>query len=48
MKKLNKLFALVLAVLMLVSCLAACGGSKAPAERTPKAGETGIGATGVG
>ncbi len=49
MKKLNKLFALVLAVLMLVSCLAACGsGSKAPAERTPNAGESGVGATGKG
>lgn len=49
MKRLNKLFALVLAVLMLVSCLAACGGSgNANVERTPNAGESGVGATGVG
>ena len=52
MKKLNKLFALVLAVLMLVSSLAACGGGAGgnggSAERTPNAGESGVGATGVG
>ena len=51
MKKLNKLFALVLAVLMLVSCLTACGGAGGKggaADRTPNAGESGVGATGVG
>ena len=49
MKKLTKLFALLLAVLMLTSALTACGGgSGAAADRTPNAGESGVGATGVG
>lgn len=50
MKKFAKLMALLLAIVTLVCAMAACaptpqGGS---AERTPNAGETGIGATGVG
>ena len=52
MKKMTKLFALVLAIVMLATSLVACGGNGgnggAAAERTPNAGESGVGATGVG
>ena len=49
----TKLLALVLAIVMLATSLVACGGGNggnggAAAERTPNAGESGVGATGVG